>query len=81
MSRHFPGSKASVHIVIALEDKHCNNKCLPHTHFCFLLAFIVEWTSYGVEYSFGQLGSAILVMYHPKTLPTPSLLGDSGGML
>jgi len=36
--------------------------------------------SYGMEYPFGQFGSAALAMSPPKILPTPSLLVE-GGML
>ena len=47
----------------------------------FLLAFIAEQTSYGMEYPFGQFGSAVPAMSPPKILPTPSLLGEAEGML
>ena len=40
----------------------------------FLLAFVAEQTSYGMEYPFGQFGSAVLAVSPPKILPTPSLL-------
>ena len=29
MSSHFPRSRTSVHVAVALEDKHCNNECSP----------------------------------------------------
>ncbi|PKU30181.1 rna-directed dna polymerase from mobile element jockey-like [Limosa lapponica baueri] len=68
MCSHFPGSRASVCIAVAPEDKR-HNKC-PLS----LLALIAEQTSYGMEYPFRQFGSAVLAMSPPKTLPTPSLL-------
>ncbi|CAM9620143.1 unnamed protein product, partial [Bubo scandiacus] len=34
-----------------------------------------EQTSYGMEYPFGQFGSAVLVVSPPKILPTPSHCG------
>ena len=52
---------------------------MPPLSFSFLLAFIAEQTSYGMEYPFGQFGSAVLAVSPPKLLPTPSLL--LGGML
>jgi len=70
MSSHFLGSRASVHIAVALEDKCRNNECIPH----FLLAFIAEQMSYGMEYPCGQFRSAVLDTSAPKILPTPSLL-------
>lgn len=39
MSRYFLGSRSTIHVVVALGDKHLNNKCLPSS---FLLAFIAE---------------------------------------
>jgi len=71
MSRHFPGNRASVHVAIAPEDKCHNNKCLSSS---FLLAFIVEQMSYGMEYHFVHFESAVLAMSPPKTLPTLTLL-------
>jgi len=32
-----------------------------------------------MEYPFGQFGSAVLAMFPPKILPTPSLLAFVGG--
>ena len=40
----------------------------------FLLAFIAEQMLYGMEYPFGQFGSAVLDVSPPKILPSPSLL-------
>ena len=44
----------------------------------FLLAFIAEQMAYGMEYPFGQLGSAVPAMSPPKLLPTPSLVAFWG---
>ena len=44
----------------------------------FLLAFIAEQMAYGMEYPFGQLGSAVPAMSPPKLLPTRSLLAFWG---
>lgn len=35
MSSHFPGSRASVHVAVALDEKQCDNKCpwLPSLSF------------------------------------------------
>ena len=52
----------------------------PHPS-SFLLAFMAEQTSYGMEGPFGQFGSAVLAVSPPRILPTPSLLGERGGML
>ena len=40
--------------------------------------FYAEQTSYGMEYPFGQFGSAVLDLSPPKILPTPSLLVRGG---
>jgi len=69
MSGHFLGSRASVGIVVAPQDKHAPP--LP-------LAFSAEQTSYFMEYPLGQFGSAVLGLSPPKILPTPSLLGEGG---
>ncbi|KAK4806753.1 hypothetical protein QYF61_005549 [Mycteria americana] len=72
MSSHFLGSRASIAIAVPPDDKRRNNECPPPSS--FLLAFIAEQTSFGMEYPFGQFGSAVLAMSPPKLLPTPSLL-------
>lgn len=46
-----------------------------------LLAFIAEQMPYGMEYPFNQFGSGALAMFPPRTLPTPSLLDELGGLL
>lgn len=77
MSSHFPGSRPSVYIAVAAEDKCLDNKCsLPGS---FFLAFIAEQTTYGMKYPFSQFGSAVPVVSLPKILPTPS--GGNGEML
>lgn len=59
--------------------RHCNNKCAAASHppfplpLAFLLAFIAEEMSHGMEYPFGEVGLAGLAMFPPKTLPTTSL--------
>lgn len=61
MDIHFLGSRASVFIVIVLEDNHINNEyshLLHSLRFFFLLAM----TSYGMDYPFGQFGSALLAV-------------------
>jgi len=45
ISSHFLGSRASIHVAVALKDKSHNNECPPP----FLLAFIAEQISYGME--------------------------------
>jgi len=45
---------------------------LPHPFSPFLLAFIAEQTSYGMEYPFGHFRSAVLAVSPPKLLPTPA---------
>lgn len=44
----------------------------------FLLAFIAEQVSYGMEYPFGHFGSAALPVSPPKILPTPQPTGEGG---
>lgn len=70
-SSHFPGSRASVRVVVALKDIR-NVLCPPSSSFLF--TFIAEQMSCGVECPFGQLGPAVLAMSPPKILPTSSLL-------
>ena len=78
MFGHFPGSRVSVRVVVAPEDKRKTNECppLPPPP----PRFYTEQTSYGMEYPFGQFGSAVLAMSPPKILPTPSLLGGGGNV-
>jgi len=47
---------------------------MPPPSFSFLLAFLAEQTSHGMEYPLGQFGSAVPTTSPPKTLPAPSLL-------
>jgi len=69
ISSHFPGSRASVRVVIALEDKCLNNESL--SPFSFLSAVIAEQASHGMEYPLRQFELAILAMSPPRILPTP----------
>lgn len=50
MSSHFSGSRASVCVAVALEEKRCNN---DSTFSFSLLAFIAEQISYAMKYPFG----------------------------
>lgn len=78
MSSHFLRSRALVCIVVAPEDEYRSNKCPPL--FSFLLAVIVEQTSYAMEYPFGQFRSSGLAMSPPKILLTRLLgEGNAGG--
>lgn len=81
LSAHFMGSRASVPVTVAPEDKCCNNKCPT---FFFLLAFITKQKAYGMEYPFGHFELAVLSMTAPKNSPTSSLVafgGDESRML
>jgi len=65
--------------VVALEDKCLNDKCLNNKlTTTFSPDFIAEHgvICYGI--SFGQVGSAVLAVYLPNLLPTPSLLVFEG---
>jgi len=42
----------------------------------FLLASVAEQISCGMEYPFGEFGSAVLAMCPPKILPTPQPTGE-----
>lgn len=70
MFSHVPGSRASVCIAITSED--LNKEC-PLV-FSFLLDFIVEQTSNGMKYPFGQLGTAVLTISPLNLLPMHSQL-------
>jgi len=78
MSSHFLGTRASVRVVVAPEDKHYNSECPPSSS--FLLVFITKQMSYGMEYSFGQFGSAVPAVSSHKFLPTRQPTGE-GEML
>lgn len=69
MSRYFLGSRVSVHLMVALEDKCHNND--------ILLGFLSEQILSVVEYPFGPCGSAVPSMFPPKTLP-PQPSGEEG---
>ena len=68
MSGHFLGSRASVRVVVAPEDKNAP------ASISLYLAFISELTSYGMEYPFGQFGSAVLAVSPPSFLCPSNLL-------
>jgi len=70
MSSHFLGSRASVHVTVSPEDKYHNNQCLPPSF--FLLAFITEQTSYGMDYPLGQLGQLSWLCALPRSCPPPA---------
>jgi len=38
----------------------------------FLIAFVAELMSCGMDYPFGQFGSAVLIMSPPKIFPRPA---------
>lgn len=57
----------SQYTVVALEDKHLNNKTSPSP--CILLAFTVPLV---IAYPLGLFGSAVLATSPPKLLPTSS---------
>lgn len=78
MSSYFPGSRASVRVAVALEDKQHNNKCLalsplPPYLSTLLLNVVSEQMSYLTEYPLVS-GSTVLAVSPLKILPTPSLL-------
>lgn len=76
ISRHLPQSMAPVHLVIAVEDRCHNNEC--SSSFSFLLVFIAEQMSYGMEYLSGHIGSSVLAVFPPKMLPTPQPTCEGG---
>ena len=55
--------------------------CVPPPCSFFPQLFLLETTSYGTEYPFGLLGSAVPSVFLRSFLPTPSLLtgGTEGG--
>jgi len=79
MSSHFLGSKAPVHVTVALEDMCLNHKChvsplLP------LRSLLLSTISHGKEYPFGHSGSAVPAMFPPSLLPPTSLLSFGEGV-
>lgn len=74
MSSHFLGSGTSLCVVVSLEDQSCNSEC---SFFSSFLACIAQQTSCGMEYPFGQFGSAGLVVTPARILPHPT----NGGIL
>jgi len=69
MSSCFLGSRASVHIVVASEDKHLNSECPP------LPLSWYRWAQCHMAWTIPLIGLG------PSLLPVPSLLasGDKGG--
>ena len=72
MFGHFPGSRVSVREVVAPEDKRKQTNAPPHPP--PPPRFYTEQTSYGMEYPFGQFGSAVLAVSPPNFLCPSSLL-------
>ena len=70
MFSHFQQSRASSRITVTWEDKHHNSKHPPTSPQLILMSM----RSYGTEYSFSQLGSAVPAVSPPSFLHTPSLL-------
>lgn len=61
---------------VALEDKRLHNQCPPPLSLAFIAEQSYCWVCYRI--SLWSFGSAVLVMYPPKPLPTPSLLAFGG---
>lgn len=72
LSSHFLGCRSS--LVAAQENKHPCNKC----NF-LLLAFSAEQTLRGLEYPFGELGSAALAVCSPQDPPPRSPVREDAG--
>lgn len=76
MTNHFLRSRASAHLLAALEANNVNSKPCTHTYPplpplppFFVLPFIAEQASYSLEYHFGHFGPAVLAMSPPKIQP------------
>lgn len=72
ITSHFLGSRTSLRVAVATEDKYHNNECPPLL--LLALGFVAEQTSEGTEQLFGQFGSAHLAVTPPEILPTLSRL-------
>lgn len=68
MFSHITESRASFHLTVTWEDKCHNHKHAPFPSPCLEL-LLLSMTWYGMEYHFGQFGSAI-----PGVFPSPWLL-------
>lgn len=69
ISNHLPGNRASVCIAVALEDKRCSSTCPPSS---FLLAFIAEQLSYGMEYALVSVRQLSWLCPFPRSHPAPA---------
>lgn len=69
MYRHFQENRAPSCIAVSWEDKYHTPKH-PLLLLYLRTAFITEHMSYGMEYSLGQLGSAVLALFPPSFLCT-----------
>jgi len=74
---HLQESGAPSRVTVTWEDKRHRSELppLPPSSPSFTL---LSMTSYGMEYPFGQLGSAVPAVPPPSSLCTPSLL--TGGV-
>jgi len=66
------------HFPVAWEDKCCHSEHPPSSFF-FPPLYMLSIMPYGMEYPFGQLGSAVPAVSPSRFLCTPSLL--AGGMV
>ena len=78
MSSRFLESRASTHVTVAWEYKCHNHEGTPLFPLPFAELLLLSTKSYGVEYTFGQFGSALLAGSPPSLLPTYSLLTVTG---
>ena len=65
--------------MVTWEDKRHNSKHLLHSFF-FPQIYVLSVTSYGMEYPFGQLGSAVPVVTPAIFLCTPKPTGWWAGV-
>jgi len=71
---HLQESRALSRVMITWEDKRHHSKSLPFLLLSPPLLYMLSMTPYGMEYPFGQLGSAVLAVSPPSFLCTSSLL-------
>ena len=75
---HPQESRAPSPVTVTWEDKHHNAECppLPSSSPAYVLSVV----SYGMEYPFGQLGSAVLAVSPPNSpCPSSPLAGRARG--
>ena len=72
MSSQCLQSRALAHVMVAWEDKHHNPKCALPPLFPELL--LLSMMLHGIQYPFGQFGSAVSAVSPRILLHTPSLL-------